>query len=85
MEGIMDATTLYFGARTYCDCVPRVYDGHYMMLEYSPVDYPHSVYFVATVKREPIRGDRVFNTLCAFALQQDAMQYIHRRSRNGTC
>lgn len=78
--GLMDKTDIEFAGRTLIDCIPRYCNGRYMMLEYEYLGFTHgSIFIVAMVKYEPIRNDRSFMPLAMFALQSDAMAWIHRR------
>lgn len=76
---IMDKIDLEFAGRTLLDCQPRFYDGKWMMLEFPYCGFDEgSVYIVALVKYTPERN-REYVVLGMFALQQDAMAWIHRK------
>ncbi len=82
-KGVMDTTDIMFAGRCLHDCVPRYFDGKYMMLEYEYSAFSdESVYLVALVKYNSMIEKRIYKVLCMFRLQQDAMQYIHRRQNN---
>ena len=80
-EHVMDKVDLEFAGRTLLDCQPRFFDGRWMMLEYPYCAVNEgSVYIVARTRYTPER-DREFVVMGMFALQQDAMAWIHRKER----
>lgn len=78
--GLMDKTDIEFADRALIDCVPRYCDGKYMVLQYDYTRFSEgSIFIVAMVKYEPVRKERAFLPLALFALQSDAMAWIHRK------
>lgn len=76
---VMDVVDLEFAGRTLLDCQPRFFDGKWMMLENQYCAFDEgSVYIVALTKYTPERY-REYVVMGMFALQQDAMAWIHRR------
>lgn len=78
--GLMDKTDIEFGGRTLLDCVPRYCNGKCMMLEYEYAGFSEgSIFIVAMIKFDPVRSERAFLPLAIFALQSDAMAWIHKK------
>lgn len=81
MDNMMEKVDLEFAGRTLLDCQPRFFDGRWMMLEFNYCSFNEgSVYIVARAKYTPER-QREYCVLGMFALQQDAMAWIHRKER----